>query len=321
MENNYMKKFIKHILKESVDERDLTLKGIKNMLNNKIKNDDYYWVDSIDIVKKFTNWKNNNRPINEYIINFNSELSVPIKIQNDLYDYISLIHNEVYPFEDNAARTFFMVKSLLPNGDQKSFPYVKEKIYENKGIKGFYRDELFIFNKLYSKKEDPYMFPFEVYNFIKTLGYDDKESKELFTLYSNNYISSGEFDKLKNVDRSNKLHDEYFEMMFDAMFDPDELNSQNPYDYDDEGDEYEDMDRLEVYVGDYEDGENTIFRWYAPNYFNPKNTENRNLAPFIELENLDLQNDLMETFGEDWIEPFKKWVKNNVGVEVKNILI
>jgi hypothetical protein len=195
-----------------------------------------------------------------------------------------------------------------------------KNIYENKEVKGLSKSELFIFNKLYSKKENPYTFPFEVYNFIKSLGYDDNESKELFTLYTNNYISSGEFDKLKNVDRSEKLHDEYFDLLFDDMFDPDELHWQNPYDYDDEGDEYEDMDRLEVYVGDYEDGENTIFRWYAPNYFSP-NTENRNLAPFIELENLDLQNSLMETFGEDWIEPFKKWIKNNVGVKVKNILI
>ena len=53
------------------------------------------------------------------------------------------------------------------------------------------------------------------------------------------------------------------------LFPLDNVHYTNPTEYDDEtGENYDDDNRVEFYLGDYED-ENTIFRWYDCEYFYP----------------------------------------------------
>ena len=181
---------------------------------------------------------------------------------------------------------------------------------------GLSKIELGVFNYLKKKKENPYIEPIKIYKSIQTLGFDKNESSELLRLYINNYQDNVDYSTLKNIDRSNEINETYFLIFFNNLYNPGDVSwIHPPDDYDNE-----DPNRMEFYLGDYEYGDNTIFRWYAKDYWD-EGTENQSLSPLVHLEDLDLQESLMEIFGESWMKPFTKWVTNNFGVEVKRVLV
>jgi len=48
----------------------------------------------------------------------------------------------------------------------------------------------------------------------------------------------------------------------DELFQVDDVNFHYPLEYDEEtGEEYEDEHRINYFIGDYEDGDNDIFKW------------------------------------------------------------
>ena len=101
------------------------------------------------------------------------------------------------------------------------------------------------------------------------------------------------------------------------LFDVDNVNSTNPYEYDeDTGEEWQDDNRVEFYLGNYMD-DNTCFRWYDCEYFNPTRTE-ANICPTVSLE-YEYENVLNGYFGESWKEPFRKWFIKNFGLPVKTV--
>lgn len=186
---------------------------------------------------------------------------------------------------------------------------------------GLSKLELFVFNKLRSKKENPYIDPLETWKFIESLGFNQEETKELFILYTNNFKDNVDYETLKNIDRTNKVNDEFFDIFFDNIFDTPLISWTHPYEYFEDGTEGEDPNRIEFYTGDYEFGDNTIFRWYGKDYWDDENKHNRDFSPMVELEDLELQNNLMEMFGESWMKPFMEWIKDNFNIEVKHIAI
>jgi len=104
----------------------------------------------------------------------------------------------------------------------------------------------------------------------------------------------------------------------DELFDVDNINSLNPYEYDDEtGEEYDDDTRVEFYIGDYEDGDNDIFKWYDCEYFY-EDSEPRNRCPLVVIEH-PYDNTLVGYFGDKWEGPFKKWFKENFDLPVKTV--
>jgi hypothetical protein len=102
------------------------------------------------------------------------------------------------------------------------------------------------------------------------------------------------------------------------LFDVDNIHSLNPYEYDDEtGEEYDDDTRVVFYIGDYEDGDNDIFKWYDCEYFY-ENSEPRNRCPLVVIEH-PYDDTLGGYFGDKWEEPFKKWFTENFDLPVKTV--
>lgn len=103
----------------------------------------------------------------------------------------------------------------------------------------------------------------------------------------------------------------------DELFEVDNVNSTNPWEYNDEtGEEWEDENRVEFYLGDYAE-EETCFRWYDCEYFEEGGPA-RDICPTVSLE-YEYENTLNGYFGEAWKEPFKKWFKKNFDLPVKTV--
>jgi len=102
------------------------------------------------------------------------------------------------------------------------------------------------------------------------------------------------------------------------LFPVDEINHINPYTYDDEtGEEGDDENRVEFYIGDYDEGDNTIFRWYDCDYFY-EHSEQRKKCPIIVVQN-QYRRQLDGFFNDLWHEPFKKWVMENFDLPSKSV--
>ena len=86
---------------------------------------------------------------------------------------------------------------------------------------------------------------------------------------------------------------------------------------DETGEEYDDDTRVEFYIGDYEDGDNDIFKWYDCEYFY-EDSEPRNRCPLVVIEH-PYDNTLVGYFGDKWEEPFKKWFTENFDLPVKTV--
>ena len=71
---------------------------------------------------------------------------------------------------------------------------------------------------------------------------------------------------------------------FNELFDVDNINYTNPTEYDDEtGENYDDDTMVEFYIGDYEDGDNDIFKWYDCEYFY-EYSDPRNRCPLVVID-------------------------------------
>ena len=104
----------------------------------------------------------------------------------------------------------------------------------------------------------------------------------------------------------------------DELFQVDNINSINPYEYDDEtGEEYDDDSRVEFYIGDYEDGDNDIFKWYDCEYFD-EGSEPKKHCPLVVVEH-PYDDTLIGYFGDKWEEPFKRWFYDNFDLPVKTV--
>ena len=104
----------------------------------------------------------------------------------------------------------------------------------------------------------------------------------------------------------------------DELFEVDNINSINPYEYDDEtGEEYDDDSRVEFYIGDYEDGDNDIFKWYDSEYFD-EGSEPKKRCPLVVIEH-PYDDTLIGYFGDKWEEPFKRWFYDNFDLPVKTV--
>jgi hypothetical protein len=105
---------------------------------------------------------------------------------------------------------------------------------------------------------------------------------------------------------------------FDEIFDVENIKYINPLEDDYEtGEEWEDENRLEFYLGDYYDDDNSCFKWYDCGYFNDDSSA-QNICPTVSVES-PYVNSLNGYFGDMWQEPFKKWIKVNFDLPVKTI--
>ena len=102
------------------------------------------------------------------------------------------------------------------------------------------------------------------------------------------------------------------------LFDVNEIHINNPLEYDDEtGEEWEDTNRLQFYIGDYDVEDEGCFFWYDCDYFNP-NSASSEKCPIVVVDD-EYKNQLDGYFGDMWHEPFKKWLKEHFELPVKTI--
>lgn len=103
----------------------------------------------------------------------------------------------------------------------------------------------------------------------------------------------------------------------DKLFDVSNINWTHPYDtLDDEtGEEGEDENRVEFYLGDY--GDETCFMWYGCEYFAPS-SDTQDKCPIVVVEYTP-DRTLQACFGDLWKEPFKKWFVKNFDLPVKTV--
>ena len=81
--------------------------------------------------------------------------------------------------------------------------------------------------------------------------------------------------------------------------------------------DYDDDTRVEFYIGDYEDGDNDIFKWYDCEYFY-EDSDPRNRCPLVVIDH-PYDDTLTGYFGDKWEEPFKKWFTENFDLPVKTV--
>jgi hypothetical protein len=104
---------------------------------------------------------------------------------------------------------------------------------------------------------------------------------------------------------------------FYELFPVDNINSTHPYEYNDEtGEEGDDENRVEFFIGDYND-EETCFRWYDCEYFDP-GSRAKDICPIVSLE-VRYRRILNSLFDNLWKEPFKKWFTENFDLPIKTI--
>ena len=91
----------------------------------------------------------------------------------------------------------------------------------------------------------------------------------------------------------------------------------------------------EFYEGDYEWGEDILFRWYGKDYWlddksglpatggyeYDRRILNKSIkeSPIVEFGDSHLSSQLDSIFGDRWEEPFKRWFEDNFHFPVKTI--
>lgn len=105
---------------------------------------------------------------------------------------------------------------------------------------------------------------------------------------------------------------------FDELFPYEDINWNHPYDYDDEtGEESEDGNRIEYYLGDFDEGDDICFRYYTCDYFN-EDSYAQTICPTLNVESR-YENLLDGYFGDLWKEPFRLWFQKNFELPVKTV--
>jgi hypothetical protein len=117
--------------------------------------------------------------------------------------------------------------------------------------------------------------------------------------------------------RRDKVMTEYFNELFNV----DEINWSHPLEFygyggDRGGEEYVDETRTKFYIGP-EFNDDIVFYFYEEEYFSP-DSGMKDKCPLIVVED-DYKRSLDGYFGDSWHELFKKWFKENFGLEIKTI--
>jgi len=127
------------------------------------------------------------------------------------------------------------------------------------------------------------------------------------------------------------LFEEIYEY-FNRYFDLNNINWTNPYVYNNEtGEEYEDPNRIEFYVGDYNGPYDSefIFIYYFKDFFDVrKNPEMEGYerqykeAPSMEVHEF-FAYEMNSFFGDKsvWEKPFIKWAEDNFDLKIKTLYI
>ena len=106
------------------------------------------------------------------------------------------------------------------------------------------------------------------------------------------------------------------------MYDVDDINSTNPYAYDDStGEEWEDNNIVDFYRGDYNGPYDSdfVFRWIDPEYYAGGDYVGlQRKCPILEVHENE-GNVLNSYFGDKWHEPFKIWFEENFNLPVKTV--
>ena len=85
---------------------------------------------------------------------------------------------------------------------------------------------------------------------------------------------------------------------------------------------------IEFYEGDYEEGDNTVFRWYGEDYWTSEEgelwtdeyiKEMKDKSPQLEIYDNTLYRTLNGYFGDKWKQPFIDWFWDKFNVPVKTI--
>ena len=102
----------------------------------------------------------------------------------------------------------------------------------------------------------------------------------------------------------------------DELFNLAEINWRHPWEIDDDGNEYEDTLRTEFYYGTIFD-DDTVFRYYDKGYFREGSRGDEESPILSILGEPGIK--LYGYFADTWQEPFKKWFRENFGLNIKTI--
>ena len=122
---------------------------------------------------------------------------------------------------------------------------------------------------------------------------------------------------MKVIITESKLEDTILNYL-NKLFDVNDINWTHPTEWDDETNEtWDDTNRIEFYIGDYQGEGEGCFYWYDCEYFDP-NSPASEICPTVSVE-YEFENQLNGYFGNMWHEPFKKWFKHHFNLPVKTI--
>jgi len=85
---------------------------------------------------------------------------------------------------------------------------------------------------------------------------------------------------------------------------------------------------IEFYEGDYEEGDNTVFRWYGEDYWTGEESElwtdeyineMKNKSPQLEIYDNTVYTTLNGYFNDKWYQPFIDWFWDKFHLPVKTI--
>jgi hypothetical protein len=115
--------------------------------------------------------------------------------------------------------------------------------------------------------------------------------------------------------------DKVIKKYLNDVFDSEDLNIINPYDFDDEtGEEIEDENHIIFYIGDDYDADDSVFEWYDCEYFYEDSPQRQNQSCPVVIVKHPYDDDLSDTFGEDsWQESFKQWMMEKYDLPVTTV--
>lgn len=140
--------------------------------------------------------------------------------------------------------------------------------------------------------------------------------------YIYEWVGVATYEKFEYVENCNKENitesrrDKVMTDYFDEIFNLAEINWRNPWEVDDDGNEYDDTLRTEFYYGSEFD-DDTVFRYYDKGFFREGSLGDRQ-SPLLSIEG-EPGIKLDGYFGDNWHEPFKVWFRNNFGLDIKTI--
>jgi hypothetical protein len=124
---------------------------------------------------------------------------------------------------------------------------------------------------------------------------------------------------MKLIITENKLNNlilNYIEDMFP-------VNEINYTEFEDENGNPDDS-AYSFYIGDYDDGEETIFRWYGKEYWRGDDTEilrhRIERSPVLFFEDSNNIDKLNAMFGDKWEPVFKQWFDEHFGLEINKVM-